>query len=105
MAFIIFIAPVESASGKIGQRSGIAFQHMNVSGKTYLTHRPSAGSGKRTANQDKESGVFRTIAKRVKAIMSDPQQMNDYLTLFHKNTKYKTFRAFLWARIRYELTN
>lgn len=105
MAVIIFLAPIESASGKIGQRSGIAFQHMNVSGKTYLTYRPSAGCGKRTINQDKESDIFHTIAKRVKTIMSTPQLKNHYLQLYAANPKYRTFRAFLWARVRYEITN
>ena len=105
MAVIIFIAPVEHASGKIGQKSSIAFQHMSNSGRTYLTYRPGSGAGKRTSKQDEESELFKTIAKRVKAIKSDPQQMNDYLALYNKNKKYKTFRAFLWERIRYELTN
>ena len=105
MAFINFLAPVESASGQIGQKSDIAFQHMGVSGKTYLTYRPASGAGKRTANQDKESGIFHTIAKRVKTIMSTPQLKNHYLQLYAENPKYRTFRAFLWARIKYEITN
>lgn len=105
MAVIIFLAPVEHASGKIGQKSNIAFQHMSNSGRTYLTYRPGSGAGKRTVEQDEESGLFRTIAKRVKTINNTPQLKNHYLRLYAQNPKYRTFRAFLWARVRYELTN
>lgn len=105
MAVIIFLAPVEHASGKIGQKSNIAFQYMIQSGRTFLTHRPGSGAGKRTVKQDKESSLFRTIAKRVKTINNTPQLKNHYLTLYAENRQYKTFRAFLWARVRYELTN
>lgn len=104
MAVIVFLAPVDFASGKIGQKSSIAFQHMNKSGRTYLTYRPGSGAGKRAAKQEEESDLFRTIAKRVKTIMNTPQLKEHYLRLYAENRQYKTFRAFLWAEIRYELT-
>ena len=101
MAHVKYIRPIESLSGKLKKSDNVGFAKRAKSGTKYTVSRDDWKMHYKSAETMAQAAAmqakFRAVAAAVKTRAQDPSKIDDDRMAFRNQSKYTTFRGFLFA--------
>ena len=101
MSKVDYIRPIEALHGKLKKTDKVGFAKRQKSGTKYTVSRDDwkmhYKSAETMAQAAATQAKFRAVAAAVKTRAQDPTKIDDDRMAFRNQSKYTTFRGFLFA--------